>query len=213
MTGSRWLGLAALFAVLVLAALTIPVVRGVPLPFDVPVTQWLHRYAGPGWIAVARALNVSGSLAVVVPVTLLGAWLLRPRIRAALLVGGMTATLVLQLTVNAAVARPRPTLLPHLVAASGLAYPSGHSALAAALGTLLSVLLWRTPYRWPVLTLAALYAALMGLARVVLGVHHPSDVLAGWLLGMGVGLAVGWMEGRWRWNTVTTDSLPIKLRM
>ncbi len=197
-TGFR-LVLGALAALVLLAALTWPAVSAGTLPFDLPVTLWLHRHAGPGWVAAARVLNVSGSLAAVVPVTLLGAAVLwrRMPLTAAALLGGMTTGLLLQLVLNAAVARPRPTLLPHLVAAPGLAYPSGHSTLAAALGTLLSAAVWRTRWRWPVLALAALYAGLMGAARVVLGVHHPSDVLAGWLLGVGVGLlAASAGEGR-----------------
>ncbi|GGM21577.1 phosphatase PAP2 family protein [Deinococcus aerophilus] len=187
--GLSRLAAGALAALLLLSALTWPVVRDGLLPFDLPVTLWLRGHAGPGWVGAARILNIGGSLAVVVPVTLLGVALLwRQRTQAAVLLGGMTTALLLQLVLNAAVARPRPTLLPHLVAASGLAYPSGHSTLAAALGTLLSAAAWRTRWRWPVLALAALYAGLMGAARVVLGVHHPSDVLAGWLLGVGVGL-------------------------
>ena len=108
------------------------------------------------------------------------------------------ATLAAQFALNAAVHRPRPTLYPHLVAAPGLSYPSGHTALAAALGTLAAVLAWRTRWRWPAVILALGYAVAMGTARVLLGVHNPSDVLAGWLLGLGMGLLAAWMGERVR---------------
>lgn len=42
------------------------------------------------------------------------------------------------------------------------------------------LLAWRTPWRWPVVIVAALFTTLVGLSRIYLGVHYPSDILAGW---------------------------------
>ena len=61
--------------------------------------------------------------------------------------------------------------------------------MAAALAVTVVALLWRTPYRWPVLVLGVIYTLIMGLSRVYLGVHYPTDVLAGWALG------VAWAAG------------------
>ncbi|THF84934.1 phosphatase PAP2 family protein [Deinococcus sp. KSM4-11] len=188
-------------ALLLLALLTVAVRSGHPLAFDRPLSVWLHGQATPPDVTGADILNVTGTLAVVVPATLITAavFAARQRPRHALTVlGGMTATLAAQLALNAAVHRPRPTLYPHLVAAPGLSYPSGHTALAAALGTLAAVLAWRTRWRWPTVILALGYAVAMGTARVLLGVHNPSDVLAGWLLGSSMGLLAAWMGERVR---------------
>ncbi|GHF63819.1 undecaprenyl-diphosphatase [Deinococcus metalli] len=191
----------ALTALLLVLVLTAAVVAGAALPFDRPLSVWLHTHATPPDVTGADVLNVTGTLAVVVPGTLVVAALLAARHRrrhALTLLGGMGATLAAQLALNAAVHRPRPTLYPHLVAAPGLSYPSGHAALAAALGTLAAAVAWRTRWRWPTVILAAAYALAMGAARVLLAVHNPSDVLGGWLLGLGVGLLAAWVGETWR---------------
>ncbi|MFC6659727.1 phosphatase PAP2 family protein [Deinococcus multiflagellatus] len=79
--------------------------------------------------------------------------------------------------------RARPELWPRLVAETGASFPSGHATVAAALATCVALLLWRTPLRWPGAAACLLYALLSGAARLALGVHYPSDVLAGWLTG------------------------------
>lgn len=91
---------------------------------------------------------------------------------------------VLTFLLKAAIARPRPdlgsVLLVPLDDVSDFAFPSGHATRAFAAALLLTV---RTrDWRWGVPLFA--YAALMGLSRVYIGVHWPSDVLAGALLGI-----------------------------
>lgn len=80
-------------------------------------------------------------------------------------------------------ARPRPQLVPHLddIGAS-LSYPSGHATSAAVVYLLLALVLPPERRRlW--LWLAAGLALLTGLSRIMLGVHYPSDVAGGWMLG------------------------------
>ena len=107
------------------------------------------------------------------------------------------ATLCLVEGLKAAVGRARPTLWPRLVEATGYSFPSGHALGSAALYGFLAHVLAR---RWPARRLA-LYAAgvLMALyvggGRLYLGVHWPSDVLAGWTLGaLLAGSAASWLD-------------------
>jgi undecaprenyl-diphosphatase len=86
---------------------------------------------------------------------------------------------------KAVVARPRPALWPWLVPQAGFSFPSGH-ALAAA--SFYPVLAWEAGCVRPLrrrwfAVLAALGVLWLGLGRLYLGVHWPSDVLAGWALG------------------------------
>ena len=83
--------------------------------------------------------------------------------------------------------RPRPDLVPHMAYASASSFPSGHSMLSAVTYLTLGALLSRSEQRrrlrayW--MLLAALITFLVGVSRIYLGVHWPTDVLAGWTAG------------------------------
>ncbi|EGY52227.1 phosphatase PAP2 family protein [Neisseria shayeganii] len=79
--------------------------------------------------------------------------------------------------------RARPELWPRLVEEASASFPSGHSAFAAAFAVLWMILYWHTPQRGKVAAVAGLLLLLAGLSRVVLGVHYPTDVLVGWMVG------------------------------
>lgn len=89
--------------------------------------------------------------------------------------------------------RARPELVPHLDEVMSLAYPSGHAAHSAALYLLGAGLagheLRRRELARALFVLAAVLVTLIGLSRVMLGVHWPSDVAGGWMLGSGFALA------------------------
>lgn len=95
--------------------------------------------------------------------------------------------------------RPRPELVPHLMRAYFSSYPSGHSMMSAVvyltLGGLLSRLSTKRRLRFFFLSLAGFLAAIVGISRVYLGVHYPTDVLAGWTAG-GAWATLCWLVGR-----------------
>jgi undecaprenyl-diphosphatase len=90
-------------------------------------------------------------------------------------------------------ARPRPELLDPLVSTSSWSFPSGHALVSAVvyltLGSLVAAAVPRRRAKLYVLSVAFVLAGLIGLSRVALRVHYPSDVLAGWLAGLAWALA------------------------
>lgn len=85
--------------------------------------------------------------------------------------------------------RPRPTIVPHLMDAGGSSFPSGHSFNAAvvyiAMALAFAAISPRRSVRWTVIGCALGLTLLVALSRVWLGVHYPSDAIAGWLGGAG----------------------------
>ncbi|WP_051141348.1 phosphatase PAP2 family protein [Salisaeta longa] len=97
-------------------------------------------------------------------------------------------------------------------AADYTAWPSGHAAMSAALATSIS---WSYP-RWYVTAPVALWALSVGLSRIWLGVHYPSDVLSGFVLGVGVATAVHLLRGALtpaRWQPAAPPPALVRLRI
>lgn len=84
--------------------------------------------------------------------------------------------------------RPRPDVVPHLREVMTMSFPSGHALTSAVvfltLGALLMRVTTRPIARFYCMGIAMLATALVGVSRVYLGVHYPSDVLAGWVIGL-----------------------------
>ncbi len=159
---------------------------------DAAVESAVHRAAlrSPALVGLARGVTELGNsmvrLAVAVAVV---AFLLRRHAwRLALFLGTTTALgVAVDTLLKALVGRARPVFPDPFARASGESFPSGHAMGATVLfGALLLVflpMLSSIGRRWA-FGLAAVAAFGVGLSRVVLGVHYPSDVVGGWLLGL-----------------------------
>lgn len=105
--------------------------------------------------------------------------------------------------------RPRPDVVPHLADVHTASFPSGHSMMSAVvyltLGALLTRLVARPVVKLYILAVACLLTGLVGASRVYLGVHYPTDVLAGWLAGL-VWATLCWLVARWLQNRGQVES-------
>jgi undecaprenyl-diphosphatase len=160
----------------------------------------------PGLSVCMKLLSVIGSGLVEFPVAflLIGTLLVRGRkAQAGWYAGAVLSGWALYALAKLAVHRHRPHVITHLMHgdAGWYSYPSGHSMLAPLVFGL-GAIAWATPWRSPViraavLMLAALLALAIGLSRIYLGSHYPSDVIAGLLLGTAwSALSAMWWERR-----------------
>jgi diacylglycerol kinase family enzyme/membrane-associated phospholipid phosphatase len=170
------------------------------MSFDAAVVRsWAGAVAGTGWhqVFVVVAAISEPVVDVVVMAALAVVLAMRRRMRVALwivlvtVVSRLASVLMKQL-----VHRQRPDV-PHQI--GGYSFPSGHSSAIAALTGVLVVLTMQSVQRsWLRRWLTVLWVALtllVGLDRVLLGAHNPSDVLAGWLLGALVAFALAPLFG------------------
>lgn len=163
---------------------------------------------GPSWIEfLARDITALGGTAVLVLLTLavLGFLLLSRRWGAAVFVTlSMLGGTLLSNALKSAFDRPRPDLVPHAVEVSSASFPSGHAMLSAVayltLGALVAEVLPQRRFRVYLLLCAVFLTLLVGTTRVYLGVHWPTDVLAGWSIGAAwalmCALMAWWMQKR-----------------
>jgi len=152
----------------------------------------LSRGLGPSWMPEAmRDLTSLGSAPVLVLFVLSVAGSLAVRRQYHALVLLIVATAggeLLNAALKGVFARPRPSVVPHLTEVRSLSFPSGHAMDSAVIYLTLAALLARlvTPLALKVyfLALAFFLTFVVGLSRCYLGVHYPSDVLAGWTAGL-----------------------------
>lgn len=159
-----------------------------PVPgWEVDLTRWLN--GAPAWVAHTMwPVMQLGTLVLVVVIALVIGLVRRDWLLAACLVGGVAVTWTGARIVKEVVERGRPPVYLSDLAvrdgSGGFGYLSGHSANAAAAAV---ILMAAVPRRWrPGL---ALIATVVGIARIVHGVHFPADVVGGWAFGVLVGVA------------------------
>lgn len=158
---------------------------------------------GPAWVEESfrdfTGLGGVGVLGLLTAATLGYLWLLGMRRAALYLIVAIGGGLLVSLALKAGFHRPRPDLISHGSMVYTSSFPSGHSMLAAIVyltgGAMLAVIHQRWAVRLYLLGCAVLATVLVGISRVYLGVHWPTDVLAGWA-GGAAWAALCWLAAR-----------------
>jgi undecaprenyl-diphosphatase len=189
----RPLVIAGIAAAAMVASYAVAIQR--PLPdWELRLTERINDV--PDWVGSALyPVMQMGTLAAPIIVAVLIAIFRRDLVLGAAVVVTGLVTWFAAKGIKKIVERDRPlSYLPEIVVregdGSGLGFISGHSAVAASAATMAMVAL---PRRWR--PLAAVIAVLVGIARIVHGVHLPADVVGGWSFGVLLGLAGLWLAG------------------
>lgn len=155
--------------------------------WDAPLMRLVHGYATPTRDALMISVSTVGGARGMIPLCVLAVVTLALRLRrrdaifVALAYAGAEG---LDGLAKAFFHSERPHLWAWPVHETGYGFPSGHAIGSMALLSALVVVLWPTRWRWPALIVAAVSIGVVGLSRVYLGVHYPSDVLAAWVAGL-----------------------------
>jgi len=189
----RRLAIALLLLLLAFAVLAALVGAHAGGGLDGRLIAWFDRHRigllDSAGLAFARAglWGILGSvtLALAVLLSLAGR-----RRDAGYLVATMAASAGLNLLLKVVFRRTPPGGVPGVIHPSKYAFPSGHTMSAIAFAAALILIAWPTRWRWPVLVVGGLFALGMGLSRMYMAVHWPSDVAAGWAMGVAVALGV-----------------------
>ena len=162
---------------------------------------------GPVWVGeFARDLTALGGYTLLILISV-SVWVFlrleRSRNEASWFAATAGVGYLLNFTLKHVVARPRPDLVTHLSLVDSPSYPSGHAMMTTVIFLAIGLLFREAVSRQAVKTLAIALpltvAASVGLTRVYLGVHYPSDVFAGFCCGL------AWTSGCWRFRPMNHD--------
>ena len=209
--GSDTAGVIAVVALVLYSILTAYVVTGATLDADTRLMLSLGAERRPWLSPVMYLASLVGSGTVAIPAAVLFIFLLRQRRRtsdarayAVISLSGWALYGLAKLSIE----RARPHVIPYLYHGAGwYSYPSGHSTLAPIVFGLAAVL-WSAPWksrgrRQALIIAASALAVTIAFSRVYIGVHYPSDVAGGLLLG------IAWSSfWYWWWGTALEEKRP-----
>lgn len=160
--------------------------------FDQPLLRWAETWHGPRTDEVFLFFSEIGYQWGVVPFDIalvLAIGLMRRPREAVFSAIALAGSGLLNLAAKQYFGRERPSLWESISPESTFSFPSGHAMGSMTLAAVLVLLAWRTRWRWWMLALVLPFVLMVGASRIYLGVHYPSDILAGWTA------ALAWVFG------------------
>jgi undecaprenyl-diphosphatase len=188
--------------------------EGEPLAFDQNIMHALRNPAnpsvpvGPAWLQeTARDVTSLGSTIVlgIITFAVVGYLFLARRPAVAwLMLGAVLGGVAINNLLKYAFARPRPDFVTHAARVFTTSFPSGHATLSAitylTMGALLARIHHSLAIRIYLMSVAVFLILLIGMSRIYLGVHYPTDVLGGWCIGaawaMGWWVLMAWLQNK-----------------
>jgi undecaprenyl-diphosphatase len=172
-------------ALLTFVCLAEEVVHGRTQQFDDYIRLLVHSFANPGLTAMMRGISSVGTPNVLIALSLPTiVWLVRRGRTRTVLVFCLTmaGAEVLDQILKLMFHRARPSPFFGLAEPMGYSFPSGHALVSFAFFG--AWVIFAKPWRWWHYIAAAVPVAAIGLSRIYLGVHYPTDVLGGWAAGL-----------------------------
>jgi undecaprenyl-diphosphatase len=165
--------------------------RGYTQPFDDAVLRWMHQHQTPWLEQLMLEITMLGTWIVVLSIVSIAGlflWLTRHRYSAALLLVATAGGIGLNNVLKVGFTRPRPQVFEWGTTVHSWSFPSGHAMSATVVYVTVAYLAARLQKRHAArlatLAVAAIIVAVICFSRLYLGVHYPSDVVAGVIIGL-----------------------------
>lgn len=172
--------------------------------FDDTILKYINSFASPAGDTVFIWLTQLGGV-LFIPLITAGIcallWRSGNKEKTAILAVSVGGAALLNGLVKQLFERARPELWEQLITEDSFSFPSGHAMVSSALAFALILLFWSTPYRTYAIILGLVYLITIGFSRLYLGVHYPTDVLAGWLLSL-TWVSIVWFVWKSRYKKV-----------
>lgn len=179
----------SMFSVLVIGFVQIAdeVFEGETLWFDEAILNAINTMATDFWNTFFIVVTQLGGVLSIVAITagLLSILILRCKYKKAFIVGlTVGGAALLNVILKLIFERTRPDLWERLVVETSFSFPSGHAMASSALALSVIFICWNTRFRWFALVVGALFVIVIAVSRLYLGVHYPTDILAGWIVSL-----------------------------
>lgn len=180
-----------------------------PMAWDVAILTWFRtpegQLIGPDWLSVlVRDITAMGSnwvLVYAVSGVSIGLLLQKKKVQCVTLLIIVLGALVLSMGAKYVFMRPRPDVVKPLIAVFTPSFPSGHAAMSMAcflgMAYVFSASMSNRALQRFIFAIAIISSVLVGMSRILLGVHWPSDVIAGWLLAILWVMLVAYAHSHW----------------
>lgn len=158
--------------------------RGLTLTTDEKILRTINSYGSSlldPWIAGVTELASLYAIPVITIGIVVLLWFRKKRDVGILLLFAVGGAGFINSVLKLIYERQRPELWDLLTTEQSSSFPSWHAMTSSALAVCIIIIFWNTRWRWPAIIVSVVYASLIGFSRVYLGVHYPSDVLAGWM--------------------------------
>jgi undecaprenyl-diphosphatase len=159
--------------------------------FDIAVLHFIHQHATPRRDSmISWATRTGGIIAIPAFCAMVAAfYFLKRRANAWFFGVAVAGAYALNLLAKLFFQRVRPALWTGPIHETNYSFPSGHAMVSMAIAMAFVFMAWPTKWRWPVAIVALGSSFLIGLSRLYLGVHYPTDVIGGW------SAAIVWVSG------------------
>ncbi|WP_138497811.1 phosphatase PAP2 family protein [Nostoc sp. PA-18-2419] len=182
-------------------------------PWDVPILLAVHSTANTQLDILAVMLAIIGSPWTAIPIVVAIALILLLQKRWRSLAYVLTVSLgsfIINLIAKEFMHRVRPQLWESIAPESSFAFPSNHAMTSVTLVAILLIFNWASPWRRLVFILSSLYIIAIAWCRLYLGVHFPSDILAGWMVALAWAIGVSLIIKPYLTIAKSVDEQPAK---